>query len=184
MPLLQPSPESSLSSKPETVDPDKLSFKERGFSFIPVRQAHLNYLVSVYGREHPSMDRVFGRTMVDKNFLPLGMALIYFPTDEQSKAECHAHFSGWFRRYPKEILDGMRPICRKARDAGVKELYAIADEAIEGSIDLVRWFDGEKTGERNLEPPVGDIYRLDLYSPKFKKWLDQRDRGYGYDVKR
>lgn len=175
MPLLPPSPESSPRWKP-AIDNDKLSFKERGFSFIPVRQAHLDYLVAVYGREHPDMDRVFGRTMVDRNFLPLGMALIYFPAEDHAKAEMHAHFGKWFRMYPKDILNGMRPICRKARDAGVNELYCIADEAIEGSVKLVDWFQGEKTGERNNEPPAGDIYRLDLHNARFTQWLAQRDR--------
>lgn len=141
-----------------------------------MRQAHLNYLCAVYGREHPNMDRVFGRTMVDENFLPLGMALIYFPAEDQAKAECHAHFGKWFRRYPKDILNGMRPVCRRAREAGVKELYVIADEAIVGSIKLVEWLHGEKTGERNESPPVGDIYRLDLYNDRFNTWLAQRDR--------
>lgn len=174
-PLLQPSQESFRKSKQEIADP----WKNGGFNFIPVRQAHLDYLVSIYGREHPEMDRVFGRTLVNRNYLPLGMALLYFAPEGHT--EVHAHFGKWFRKYPKQVLDGMRPICRKAVKAGVKHAFAIADEAIDGSIDLVRWFEGEKTGERTVLPPVGDIYKLDFTKPRFQRWLAQRDRGYGYD---
>lgn len=174
-PLLQPSQESSSRSKPEIDDP----WKNGGYQFIPVRRAHLDYLVAVYGREHPDLSRVFGRTLVDRNFIPLGMCLIYFAAD--GTHEIHAHYGSWFRKFPKQILDGMRPICRKARDAGIRYVYAIADEAIPGSVDLVRYFEGENTGARSEHPPIGDVYKLDFHGHKFTQWLNQRDRGYGYD---
>src|SRR5690349_13041820 len=75
------------------------SFRERGFSFIPLRPAHLEFLAFVYGREVPKLEECIGRALVDENYLPLGVVLVHFESDGTNKL--HAHFGSHLRTWPK-----------------------------------------------------------------------------------
>lgn len=95
--------------------------------------------------------------MVDREFLPIGFCFAWFePTGSVS---VHAHFGKWLRIFPKDILRGMKVTIDQLRAAGVKEVYTMADENIDGSATLIRWFKGEPTGDRG---EFGPIFRVDL----------------------
>jgi hypothetical protein len=138
-----------------------LGFKERGFSFIPLRPAHLEFMACVYGREVPSIDEVVGRAMVDQFFLPAGVVLVHFEPSGINKL--HAHFGKWLRIFPKDILRGMSEVCKWLRERNIFVLHAIADEGVEGSDYLLQWLGAKPTGERG---DVGPLYRLDLRACK------------------
>lgn len=137
------------------------SFQERGFSFIPIRPAHLDFLRFVYGREVPTIDEVVGRTMVDDRYLPLGVCIVHF--EPCGTNTVHAHFGKWLRIYPKDILRGMSHVTNWLRQHDIFILHAIADEAVDGSDTLLKWLSGEPTGHRN---EIGPIYRIDLHNCK------------------
>lgn len=150
--ILPPSLASSPPS-PNTTD----SWKAKGFRFIPVRQRHLELLGFAYGREPPPLDQIHGNTMVDREFLPLGFCFVWFEPDGTKSV--HAHFGKWLRIYPKDILRGMKMTFDELRAMGCKTLVAIADESIDGSLTLVKWFKGAPTGRRG---EFGPIYTIDL----------------------
>ncbi len=111
--------------------------------------------------------------MVDKNtYLPVGFAVCYY--EPEGAVSVQASFGEYFRQYPKDIMAGMAPICRIVRDSGVDEMWAIADEEVEGSTDLIVWMGGEKTEHRRDEPPMGWWYRMPLRSDRMTKWLEKR----------
>lgn len=138
-----------------------LSFKERGFDFIPIRQAHLDFLGYCYGRTPPPLEEVEGFALVDRNCLPLGLALVHF--EDGGTVTCHAHFGKWLKIYPKDILRGMKVTMDSLRERGIFILHAIADDGIEGSDTLVKWCRGVPTGQR---AETGPIYRIDLRDMK------------------
>jgi hypothetical protein len=146
-----------LSTTPERRPLKGLSWRDRGFSFISIRPAHLEFLQFVYGRDVPSIDEVIGRAMVDERCLPLGVVLVHFEAGGINKL--HAHFGRWLRIYPKDILRGMAQVADQLREHEVFILHAIADEAVEGSDYLLKWLGAEPTGQRD---PIGPMYRLDL----------------------
>lgn len=133
------------------------SFRERGFSFIPLRQAHLDFLQFVYGREVPKLDEVVGRAMVDESYLPLGVVLVHF--EPNGTNTLHAHFGKWLKVYPKDVLRGMSEVCNWLREHEVFILHAIADESVPGSDYLLEWLGATPENRRN---EIGPIYRLDL----------------------
>ena len=133
------------------------TFKERGFSFIPIRQAHLDFMSFCYGRPAPPLAECEGRAMVDDRYLPLGVALIHHEPNGVHTA--HAHFGVWLKVYPKDILRSMSDMCDGLRSRGITILHAAADESIEGSDTLVKWLRGEKLDVRH---ETGPIYRIDL----------------------
>ncbi len=118
---------------------------------------HLELLGFAYGREPPPHSEILGNTMVDREFLPVGFCFAWFePTGSVS---VHAHFGKWLRIFPKDILRGMKVTIDQLRAVGVKEVYTMADESIDGSATLIRWFKGEPTGDRG---EFGPIFRVDL----------------------
>jgi len=109
------------------------------------------------GREAPDFEAIFGAAMVDRNFIPVGFALAYFEDD--GAVSIHAHFGQYLKRYPKDVLRHMQKFIHTLRDNGHPIAYAIADESIEGSETLIRWFKGTPTGKRH---EFGEIYELDF----------------------
>jgi len=159
-----------LFTLPERAPPKgPLSFRERGFSFIPLRSAHLEFLTCVYGREVPSIDEVVGRAMVDANHLPLGVVLVHFEPDvfEPEYDQriglglrvLHAHFGKWLRVYPKDILRGMKEVADWLRQHNIFTLHAQADRDVEGSDTLLQWLGAEPTGH---EGDTGPWFALNL----------------------
>jgi len=137
------------------------TFKERGFGFIPVRQAHLDFLGYCYGRTPPPLEEVEGFAMVDANCLPLGLALVHF--EREGVNTVHGVFGRWLRVYPKDILRQMRVMTDSLRARGITLLHAVADEHIEGSDTLLEWVGAEKTDKR---AEFGPIYQIDLKKSK------------------
>lgn len=137
------------------------TFSERGFGFIPIRQAHLDFLGYCYGRTPPPLEEVEGFAMVDANCLPLGLALVHF--EPEGVNTVHAVFGKWLRVFPKDILRGMKAMTDSLRARGITVLHAVADENIEGSDTLLEWIGGERTDKR---AEFGPIYRLDLTKTK------------------
>lgn len=124
-------------------------------------------------RQPPDLDRLLGNVMVDRRtYLPVGLAVLYF--EASGVVSVHAAFGQYFRQYPKDILAGMAPVCQSAVTSGVKSLHAIADEDVPGSADLLVWLGGEKTGERSLEPPIGDVFEIKTDNPRMTAWLERR----------
>lgn len=123
----------------------------------------------------PEIENVFGNAMVDKEtYTPVGFCLFYF--EPGNVVSIHAHFGKYLRQYTPQIMAGMAPVCQKVVDAGITEFYAIADEDVQGSADLIKWLGGEKTDHRNMTPPVGFVYRIDVNNPKMKGWLKRRGK--------
>ncbi len=167
VPNLQQSLESSQASRPST-------FRDK-YRFVDIRRipSALDLAAFACDREFPEIDRLVGNALVDADsYLPVGFAVCYF--EPEGAVSVQASFGNLFRTYPKDILAGMAPVCRIVRDSGVKELWAVADEDIEGSTDLIKWMDGERTEHRRDEPPCGWWYRMDLTSERMTKWLVKR----------
>ena len=143
-----------------------LSFRERGFSFMPVRQAHLDFLGFVYGHgDPPPHHMVEGYTMVDDRYLPLGMALVHLEPATMPDGSpgvrpmMYAHFGPWLRVYPKDILRQMHVMADDLRRRGLKVVYAYAAREIEGSTTLLQWARAELIDETY---DLGPLYRIDL----------------------
>jgi hypothetical protein len=134
------------------------SFKGRGFRFIPIRPAHLDFFAFVFGEAPPPWEECLGNTMVDEDFMPLGFCMAW--RRENGTVTAHAYFGDWLRVYPKDILKGMRPVMQQIRDAGVTEIWAVADERVPGSDVLVKWFKGVPTGQ--IVPGQGEYYLMDI----------------------
>ena len=116
------------------------------FTFIPVRPAHLEFFAFVFREDLPPIDEVIGNTMVDRlHYLPLGFALArLWPSGAVS---IHAYFGQWLKQYPKDVLRGLKGTIDELRAMGIKDIHAVADENVEGSVTLVKWFKGEKTAQ-------------------------------------
>ena len=164
--LLQSSP----SSRPS--QPTKNEFWDK-YKFIPIREAHLEWMAYACGREMPPIEELYGNAMVDaETYIPLGFCAGWFQPN--GVVQIQASFGEYFRQHPKDILAAMAPTFRQVREHGVRSVYAIADEEVKGSIDLIEWFDGKKTGHRSTEPPIGDEYEIDCYGPRISKVIEQR----------
>ena len=116
-----------------------------------------------YDRHPPDFNRVKGRSMVDDNFIPLGFALAYFEPGPDGVVSIQAHFGKWFRKYPKDILRGLKVTIDELRDMGIKEVYSAVDTQIDGAFTLINWLGGVATGDQH---EVGPIYRLSLATMK------------------
>lgn len=111
----------------------------------------------MFGEEPPPIEECIGRTMVDRDFLPVGFCLAWLrPTEAVT---IHAFFGEYLKRWPKDILRGMKPIIERVRDAGITEVFAEADERFDGSRKLIEWFGGEPTGQWVEH---GEYYKIDL----------------------
>src|SRR5262245_39415933 len=93
---------SGLFDVPSPPRQGSLSFRERGFSFIPLRPAHLEFLAFVYGREVPKLEECIGRALVDQDYLPLGVVLVHFENEDDGTNKLHAHFGKWLRVFAKD----------------------------------------------------------------------------------
>lgn len=133
------------------------TWADTGFSFIDVRESHLRFLGWAFAQEPPPIERVVGRTMVDRHYRPMGFCLADF--EPSGVVTIHAHFGKWLRIYPSNILRGMKVTLDALRRAGVRDVYAVADTAVEGSDKLIRWFRGEPTGQ---VVELGPVYHIDL----------------------
>lgn len=96
--------------------------------------------------------------MVDRNFLPLGFCLAWLR--EEGTVTVHAYFGEYLRLFPKDILKGMKPVMDRIREAGVSDVWAIADERVPGSRRLIQWFGGVPSGQ--IVPGQGEYYRIDM----------------------
>ena len=152
-PLLDMSPVSTSA----TAD----SWKGLGLSFTPIRPVHMEFVAWVMNRNAPDLSRVFGQTMVSREFTPLGLCLAYFEPDET--VSIHAYFGRWLKRFPKDILREISGFCSTLRDEGHGVVYAVADESVDGSKTFIDWLGGTNTGRRH---DTGDIYRIDLNRAK------------------
>ena len=97
-----------LSVPPSSQPKRSLSFRERGFSFIPTRPAHLDLLACVYGRWVPPFEELEGKTLIDHRFMPLGVVVVHHEVG--GKKWLLAHFREWPKIYPKDILRGMHEV--------------------------------------------------------------------------
>lgn len=150
----------STCSTSETGRPK--SFKDHGFEFIDLRPAHLDLYAFVLGDEAPEFADCVGRTMVDRNFMPMGFCLAWFR--KEGSITIHAYYGKWLKTFPKDILRGMKPVIDALRTAGVVDVYAVADVNVEGSDTLVKWFGGVPTGQ--IVPGQGEYYRVNILEGK------------------
>ncbi len=137
---------------------DDTSFKGFGFQFIPVRPEHLRFFAFVFGEEPPPHAECVGCTMVDRDFLPAGFCLAWIR--DNGTVTVHGYFGKWLKVFPKDILRGMKPVMNRLREAGIEEVWAVADEAVPGSDKLVEWFRGVATDQ--IVPGQGRYYRINL----------------------
>ena len=114
-----------------------------------------------YDRTVPDFNKVLGRSMVDDRFIPLGFALAYF--EPSGLVSIHAHFGQWFRKYPKDILRGLKHTIDELRDMGIKDVYTAVDIGIDGAFTLVEWLGGVPTGDQH---EIGPIYKMALKDMK------------------
>lgn len=135
-----------------------MTWAESGFGFIPVRRAHLDYLAFSYGEEAVPFEEVIGRTMVDRSLIPLGFCLAWFRPE--GTVTIHAHFGKWLRIFPTNIIRAMKETADDVRDCGVKEVWMIADQRIEGSTKLCEWVGAEKSDQ--YVEGQGWYWKLDL----------------------
>jgi RimJ/RimL family protein N-acetyltransferase len=142
---------------PSSTSATDNSFKGLGYQFIALRRAHLDFLGYVFGEAPPPVEECIGRTLVDRDFRPAGFCLAWLRPDDT--VTIHAYFGDYLRRYPKDILRGMKPIMERIRQAGIVDVYAEADERFEGSRKLIEWFGGVPTGQRVEN---GEYYRIDM----------------------
>lgn len=112
--------------------------------------------------EPPPIEQCVGKTMVDRDFLPLGFALLWLRPE--GSVTVHAHYGPWLKIFPKDILRAMKGTMDEARAAGITEVWAIADERVPGSRKLVEWFCGEPSGQ--WVDGQGEYYKLDLTKSK------------------
>src|SRR5690349_13437695 len=105
-----------LLGSPEPAAPKKgpLGFRESGFSFIPIRQSHLDFLASTYGCEAPSLDEVVGRALVDEFYLPRGVAVVHLRPSGGNLL--YASFGKWLKVFPKDVLRGMSEMSNWLRE--------------------------------------------------------------------
>ncbi len=115
----------------------------------------------VTGRTPPEFEACYGKAMVDDLFRPLGFCFAEFTDD--GPVFCHAYFGNWLKVWPKDILRGMKPVLERLREMEEYFVFASADEDIEGSDVLIRWFKGVKTDKRC---DTGPIYLVDLRDTK------------------
>jgi hypothetical protein len=134
-----------------------LTFAESGFSFIPLRQAHLDFMATVYGRCVPIFEECEGRSLVDERYLPLGVLLVHF--EPGGRNVLHAHFGKWLRQFPVACLRAIKEVTDALRARGIFILHCSADATVAGSTKLIAWLKGEPTGERDDH---GAIFRIDL----------------------
>lgn len=111
-------------------------------------------------REAPTLDRIFGASMVNRNFIPVGFAMAVF---EDECISLHAYFGKFLRMFPVPILREMRKFLDVLRGQGHEKVYAVADERIDGSETLLIGLGATKTEALG---DFGPVYELDLRKAK------------------
>lgn len=138
-----------------------LTFSERGFSFIPLQQVHLELFVDcLYGRAALKIEYCVGRVMVDRRGVPLGAVLVYFESGGLNWL--YAEFGNWLRTYPKDILRAMHAVTNQLRKQEFFILHTCADEKIAGSDTLIHWLNGELIDPHPDNDGIGPTYLIDL----------------------
>lgn len=97
--------------------------------------------------------------MVDRDFMPLGFALAWLRPE--GSVTIHAYYGEWLKTYPKDILRGMKVTMDRLREAGIDDIYAIADERVPGSDTLIKFFRGVPTGQY-VPDGHGEYYHMRL----------------------
>lgn len=112
----------------------------------------------MFGETPPEFGECHGNTMVDEDYFPRGFCLAWFR--HNGTVTIHAYFGEYLRTFPKDILRGMKPTMNELREMGVTDVYAVADERVPGSEQLVRWFRGVPTDQ--WVDGQGRYWRIDL----------------------
>jgi hypothetical protein len=131
---------------------------EAGHQFIPIQPSHISLFAVSHNCDSPAFDRVFGHSLVNRHYLPLACAGLYF--EEEGTVTIFAHLGPWMKRYPVPILRLTRKVFETARQIGVKECLCIAEESVGADAkSTIEFFGGEATGKHS---EFGPIYKLDL----------------------
>lgn len=129
-----------------------------GHQFIPIQRSHISLFAVSHNCDEPDFDRVFGHSLVDRYYLPLACAGLYF--EPEGTVTMFAHLGKWMAEYPIPILRLTKKVFEHARAIGVKELHCIAEEAVGPKAkSMIEYFGGKETG-KSCE--FGPIYKMDL----------------------
>lgn len=149
----------TVEDRHEGVDPDTLHFHERGLTFIPLRPSHIEFFEAVSGKTAAPFEVCAGRTLVDRNFMPLGLLMCVFEDDGET-IRLEGYFGKWWKLYPKDCMRSIHEFANHIRTLGVERCYAEADESIEGASKLLDWLRATPTGHRG---ELGPIYEIDMF---------------------
>lgn len=127
-----------------------------------MRKAHLEFFAACFAEDIPPVEECFGRAMVDRWFIPVGFCMAWVRPGKP--VTVHGHFGEWLKQYPKDILRGIKPVMDRLRANGITEVWALADERIQGSDTLCKWFGGVPSGQ--YVPGDGEYWRIDLTKSK------------------
>lgn len=156
--LLGQLPDSSPESTSTTGDRWSKKMAAAGHQFIPIQPTHISLFAVSHNCDEPDFERVFGHSLVDRHYLPLACAGLYF--EPEGTVTIFAHLGRWMEIYPVPILRLTRQVFAQARAIGVKECLCIAEEAVgPRAKSTIEYFGGEETG-KSCE--FGPIYKLDL----------------------
>lgn len=135
---------------------------KNGHTFIPIQKSHISLFAMSHDCDEPDFERVYGYSLVDRNWLPLACAGLYF--EENGNVTIFAHLGRFMQEYPTPILKLTKQVFDRARTIGVKECLCIAEESVgPRARKTIEFFGGEDTGERC---EFGPIYKLDLTRSK------------------
>lgn len=131
---------------------------QAGHQFIQIQPSHISLFAVSHNCDEPNFERVYGHSLVDRYYLPLACAGLYF--EPEGTVTIFAHLGKWMQTYPVPILRLTRNVFKHARAIGVKECFCIAEEAVGPKAkSTIEYFGGEETG-KSCE--FGPIYKLDL----------------------
>lgn len=131
--------------------------EERGHQFIPIQKSHIGLFAMSHNCEEVEYEKVYGHSLVDRHYLPLACAGLYFEND--GNVTIFAHLNKWMAEYPVPILRLTRDVFSKARKIGVKKCLCIAENGVEKAKSTIEYFGGKPTGQHC---EFGPIYELDL----------------------
>jgi hypothetical protein len=132
--------------------------EEAGHRFIPIQPSHISLFAVSHDCDEPKFENVYGNSLVDRHYLPLACAGLYF--EEGGTVTLFAHLGKWMEVYMIPILRLTRKNFKYARSIGVTEVFCIAEESVGPKAKtLIEYFGGEPTG-KTCE--FGPIYKMDL----------------------
>lgn len=137
-----------------------VTFAQAGYSFIPLRQAHLNFMAAIYGRWVLPLEECTGRTLVDHEYLPLGVLLVHH--EPSGRRMLMAHFGRFLREFPVACLRSIKEVCDILQARELYELHCTADETVKGSEKLVRWLNGVPV-EPEERDDFGRLWVIDMH---------------------